>query len=478
MSYECKTDYVDNDNINPDENNQMISGVSETSDNILFNNEEDLILKDATSSVKNRVKYFGIVSDSEFSAIINITSSAIGRGCFNFPSILADLGLPLTTIIFVFVSLSIYYTIDLLRRFVVDTKRFSFALMTFEILGNKWLKIYCFSSLIFYLSIEIDYISQLYSIFSNVVTVEGVDALIINGIYFLVTIILEISICSYIAKIQKIHLLSIISLLLFLIILIGIIMQGIYRIVNDDKFEFSALIKPDIKNKLEFFFEIMTYTIKFVYGFSYHSSYPILLSNLKNIDEYNTKRIHIICLVFIAISYFLITFFGNLLLIPLNVILSAQDKTSPESKEIIFFKIIICLFMFGVIPLRFVVIRDNYCSLIDKKNQQISFKTDLIIVSLCIIFCNVISYITNENLIQFNINSNFIGLFAGIFGVIISFILPVINYIGANGRRKVKSIIGYILSCVFCTIGIFSVGHSIYGIFIKNKFKEEESKSG
>ena len=476
MSYECNTDYVDNDNMNSDENNQMISGISDTSDNILFNNEEDLIMKDVTSSVKKRVKYFGIVSDSEFSAIINITSSAIGRGCFNFPPILADLGLPLTTTIFVFVSISIYYTIDLLRRFVVDTKKFSFALMTFEILGNNWLKIYCFSSLIFYLSIEIDYISQLYSIFSNLVNIEGVDNIIINGIYFFVTIILEISICSYIAKIEKIHLLSLISSILFLIILIGVIIQGIYRIVNIDDFDFNVLIKPNVKNKLEFFFGIMTYTIKFVYGFSYHSSYPILLSNLKNIDEYNTKRIHIISLVFIALSYFLITFFGNYFLIPLNELLSAGDETSPGSKEIIAFKIIICLFLFGVIPLRFVVIRDNYYSLIDKNNQQISFKTDLIIVSICIIFCNVISYITNENLIEFNISSNFIGLFAGIFGVIISFILPVINYIGVNGKRKVKSIIGYILSCIFCTIGIFSVGHSIYGIFIKNKFKEEESK--
>jgi hypothetical protein len=464
MSYECKTERVDIE----EDNCQLISNISENSDNILFNNEEDLMIKD------NAKKYFGISSDSEFSAIINIASSTIGRGCFNFPKILEDLGLPLTTFIFIFVSISIYYSIDLLRRFVVDTKFFSFALMTSDILGNYWLKIYCISSLIFYLSIEIDYISQLYSLFSNLDIISEDYELIINIIYFIVTIILEISLCSYIAEINKIHLLSFISSILFIIILLGIIIQAIYQKINNNSIDFSSLIAPTINNKLEFFFAVMTYTIKFVYGFSYHSSYPTLLSNLKNIDEYNTKRIHKISFIFIAISYYLITFFGNCLIFPLNELLSPTDKNSQGNKQIFFFKIVIFLFLFGVIPLRFIVIRDNYCSLLGLTKRH---KMDLLIVSICIIFCNVISFLTNERLIQFNINSNFIGLFAGIFGVIISFVLPIINYIAINGRRKVKSIIGYILSCTFCTIGIFSVGYSIYGIFIKNKFKEGDNKN-
>ena len=471
MSYECKTDYVDHDTTNLDENRQMISNISETSDNILFNNDEDLMIKDIAST-KKKVKYFGIVSDSEFSAIINVTASAIGRGCFNFPQILTDLGLPLATFIFVFVSVNIYYTIDLLRRFVVDTKYFSFALMTLEILGNKWLKIYSISSFIFYLSIEIDYISTLYSIFSNMVELEGKYDMIANGVYFVVTIILEIFLCSYISKIHKIHLLSFLSSLLFIFILIGIVSQGVYQMIINRDINYGKILKPDITNKLELFFAIMTYIIKFVYGFSYHSSYPTILSNLRNIDEYNTKRTHVISFIFIAISYYLITFFGNFLFISLNNLLAADYQSSHQNGQIILFKIVICLFLFGVIPLRFIVIRDNYSTLIDK-DRQLPFKIDIIIVSICVIFCNVISFLTNEKFIKFNINSNIIGLFAGMFGVIIGFVLPVINYIGANGRRKVKSIIGYVLAIIFCTIGLLSVGHSIYGLFVKNKYKDE-----
>lgn len=77
--------------------------------------DDVLMVKDGNSSNKTKVSYFCIISDTPISAIINITSSAIGGGCLNFPSILGHLGLPLTSIIFLFVSFNIYYTIDLLN---------------------------------------------------------------------------------------------------------------------------------------------------------------------------------------------------------------------------------------------------------------------------------------------------------------------------------------------------------------------------
>ena len=80
------------------------------------------------------------------------------------------------------------------------------------------------------------------------------------------------------------------------------------------------------------------------------------------------------------------------------------------------------------------------------------------------------AFLTNENEIGFNILSNFMQLFGGIFGVIICYVLPVIIYIGAHGRRKVKSIIGFILTGIFLFVGIVSVCHSVYGIFHKNDY--------
>ena len=59
--------------------------------------------------------------------------------------------------------------------------------------------------------------------------------------------------------------------------------------------------------------------------------------------------------------------------------------------------------------------------------------------------------------------------FGGFFGVIISFCLPVINYVSVNGKRKKKSIIGYIILGIFSITGILSTGRTFYQIFVKGE---------
>ena len=158
--------HMENQNNHPPEDTREVSSASY---NILFKNDDDLMIKESQSDEEPRVSFFGIFSDSKFSAIINLTTSAIGAGCLNFPIILINIGLPLTTIIFLFVSICVYYSVDLLRSFVVDTKFFSFALMTNEILGKNWLVIYVICSLAFYLSVEINYLSIIYTVISKTV---------------------------------------------------------------------------------------------------------------------------------------------------------------------------------------------------------------------------------------------------------------------------------------------------------------------
>ena len=91
-------------------------------DMIIFQNDEILIHSD------EKISFLGISNDSQLSIIINIVCSAIGGSCFNFPFIIEKLGLPLTLVIFILVMISVYYTIDLLRSFIIDTKYFSLTL--------------------------------------------------------------------------------------------------------------------------------------------------------------------------------------------------------------------------------------------------------------------------------------------------------------------------------------------------------------
>ena len=446
--------------------------LSTASDHLLFRNDEDLMIKETQIEEEPRVKYFGIYSDSKFSSIINLTTSAIGAGCLNFPLILTHIGLPITIIIFIFVSLCVYYTLDLLRSFVVDTKYFSFALMTNEILGKTWLKIYAVCSLIFYLSVEINYLSIIYTLISRILNFSGGGEILFNILYFLITIFIELFICMYISKIKKIHIFSLISSFFFILILLIVFIQGIYNMVTNpgDKFKFDVLIKPKIINDWEYFFGMMSFMIEFLYGYSYHSSYPTLLSNLKEVDEINTKKIHNISFFYISISYFLITFFGFFLKNSMFDILLINNNNYEEitGTSISIFRIILSLFITSVFPLRFIVIRDNYTSLIGK--QKLPFVADLISVLICLVFSNLIVFLTNKSIISFNISLNCIQIFGGIFGVIIGFFLPVVNYVGANGKRKVKSIIGYIFTGIFSIIGVLSVCYSIYGLNIKNNY--------
>ena len=131
---EDSSGFINNEeNIEENNSDQLIK--ASTLENNFFKTEDDLVVKENNRPEFEVVSFCGIASDSQFSAIINLISSAIGGGCLNFPSILTAAGLPLTIFIFFIVTLSVYYTIDLVRSFVVDTKFFSFGTITLEILG-------------------------------------------------------------------------------------------------------------------------------------------------------------------------------------------------------------------------------------------------------------------------------------------------------------------------------------------------------
>ena len=147
------------------DNEDQILNIS--SENMIYNTEDYNVNSIRASSSDSNKSYCGIKGNSVFSGIINICSSAVGAGCFTFPWIISNLGIFQCIFIFLSVTLSIYYSLDLLRSFVVDTKYFSFSLMTELTLGKKWLMIYSFSSFIFYLSININYLTLIYSIFKS-----------------------------------------------------------------------------------------------------------------------------------------------------------------------------------------------------------------------------------------------------------------------------------------------------------------------
>ena len=455
----------------------------DSNDNIIFENEVSSIDLGMKSKYGVKKAYCGIRGDSELSGILNIVVSAIGGGCFSLPYIMYDGGIIVSLITFLFVTVCIAYSIDLLRSFVVDTKYFSFALMTETILGPKWLKLYAVSSFIIYVSMEVSYLSSIYIYIQKIFGFEKI--LWINIIYFIVSMAIEILICIYISKIANMHLLSLISITCFFILFISLISISIAANVNNEvgkKFTSKNLFFPGIDpdtfmNKVS---RIISYLMSYVYSYSYHSTFPTFMGNLNVSTQTSTQRVHLISFLIIFLTYLLTSIFGFIMCdnVPAEIF-TKEDKNVYFKGDweylIIPFKIVLCIYLLTLIPIRFIVIRDNYTTLYGEK--KMTFIKELIIITIFIIICNVFVFGVSINEIfhlnEINIKS-IIQAFGGMFGVIICFCLPVVNYISVNGKRKIKSIIGYVIVVFFVIVGIISTVSSILLIIFGNEKKEEQ----
>ena len=224
----------DNDNSNYDNENDDKNQIS--TEQIDYQTEDYNVNNTRTSNSDSNVSYCGIKANSILSGVLNISASTIGAGCFTFPWIISTLGLFNSIFIFSVVSGCIYYSLDLLRSFVVDTKNFSFSSITDKTLGKKWLMLYSFSSFIYYLSININYLSLLYSIFKSLF----IDNQTFYGfIFLLVSCSCEIFLCLYTSKTAKMHLLSIITMLSFAFIVLVTTVEGIHSFFGKDYHKFS-----------------------------------------------------------------------------------------------------------------------------------------------------------------------------------------------------------------------------------------------
>ena len=73
------------------------------------------------------------------------------------------------------------------------------------IMGTNWMKVYAISSLIFFISMEINYISEIFTIISKLIGISVKEDYFKTIVYFILTILFEIVICFYLSNIKKIH---------------------------------------------------------------------------------------------------------------------------------------------------------------------------------------------------------------------------------------------------------------------------------
>lgn len=413
--------------------------------------------KQRAKSIEEENKFLRFKGDNEFYGVINLIASCIGSGCVTFPSLLQTAGIFTSLFIFIIVSISIYFSFYLLRNFIISTNLFSFSEIIHKILGNKWLKTYAFSAVIFYMSMEINY--------TNLIVEYGAKGLFsiektyLMIIFYIALCIVEIILCLFTGKISHLHILSLISVVCFTFIVISLIVYSFGYIKDKstkEKFSSDKFFMPMSDSKIKYFMSICSCFIEYVYSYSCHSSFPTLIGNLKTKEEKTKATVNIFYLI-LFITYVLISIFGYI----------SQINTEEKQKTLILFtdeslqgffnyilQVVIIVFFICLIPIRFIVIRDNYKPLF---SFGFSYKIDLIFISVNIILVNIISYFcsTDANII-FSLNE----MFGGIFGVTICFVLPVLTYISINKKGEILSILGYIMAIFFLLIGLFTAVYS------------------
>ena len=199
------------------------------------NDKDNDVSEKLIESTKKECTVCSINLNGWFS-IINLVAGALGGGVFSFPSILCNIGIFNGIICFIFVSFSVYFSLDLLRRFVVDTKYYSYASITNATLGYFWLVTYAVSSFIVYMLSVSSYLKTLYANTKSII--PGLkDNGVADFFYYFITYIIELVLCIITSNLSKIYIMSTICFFLFFIILIKIVIEGIYNISTDkDRF--------------------------------------------------------------------------------------------------------------------------------------------------------------------------------------------------------------------------------------------------
>jgi amino acid permease len=425
----------------------------------------------------NKIYYFGVENNrlvtkenknstifcfnlNELICIGNIFSTALGLGVLTFPYILYEIGVINSLFLFLFISISIYYTLDLLRRFVVDSSFFSYSIITQATLGNCWLRIYAISAILFFLSTIVNYIKLIFNIFRSMF--DSLDNTLPQVFYFIITFLIEVLLCVFTSNISKIFIFSMIIVFAFIIVFFMVLIKGIIYLSteNDNKFKYFSFFSIKNSNSMSSWDIFLFITSKFIeifYGYIYQSTFPTLLSNLTNLENENTKRINNASFFLVFISYSIFSFFGLFCINDNNseekqLFINTSDLKENSGFSIIF-KIIFIFYFISLIPIRYIVIRDNYTSIIENITVNVPLIAEIIITTLILLIINLVVFFIGD----FDFISDFILIFGGLFGVFICMILPVISYVALNGKAKVRSIIGYIIAIIFIVFGFFSV---------------------
>ena len=202
--------------------------------------------------------------------------------------------------------------------------------------------------------------------------------------------------------------------------------------------------------------------VVFMFGYLNHNGFLLVMKNLQNPTEKRTTKVMRRSFWIEFIVYFVLALSGYFLTPNTKeMFLNTRLRESETALKYCFgvAKVIMVLCLQSLIPLRWSLLKESLFSFF--KDNQINKTADTIITVVMLIIMNY-SLLFVDNVV------NIIGFVGGIFGVLVCYFIPLFIYIGIFGKKKVKSIIGYILLIFFGIIGVISTIFSLIKAFKGN----------
>ena len=397
------------------------------------------------------------------------TAMTFGTGCMTFPYIIGQVGVVPGVVIFLLVSFSMLYTLDLLLKGSLNANTFNFGELTQKSLNNGGFIVYNVSTIIFLIGAVMTYQLTSYQFFMDIFAqyfyIQG-QLLPLKWRYaIIITVscfVIQVPLCLY-EKMSRLKYTPIIATCAIIIIMLIIFIVFLFHIdfsSDDIKWFIGEGLNGDFWSKISV---ITNAFVVFMFGYLNHNGFLLVMKNLQNPTEKRTTKVMRRSFWIEFIVYFVLALSGYFLT-PSNtneMFLNTRLRVSGTALEYYFgvAKVIMVLCLQSLIPLRWSLLKESLFSFF--KDNQINKTADTIITVVMLIIMNY-SLLFVDNVV------NIIGFVGGIFGVLVCYFIPLFIYIGIFGKKKVKSIIGYILLIFFGIIGVISTIFSLIKAFKGN----------
>jgi amino acid permease len=394
-------------------------------------------------------------------SVITFASMCFGTAGLSLPVGMANVGLITGTLMFISLTLVCYWSLYILLQAGRNKKIYNYSKLVEECINPKTSLIVDVTNIIFCLGVLLTFQYTIFKFSNDTLKaifgcndIEGWDKLFII-LLFLIVFQIPLGLIKNVSRLQYVSI--VITCVLIYTIVIMIVECPLYYNKAIEKGRSVPLFTEINRSYLD------SFSI-FLYIYASHNGIFMIMSELNEPTKRRTFKVLNMTIVFQFIMFSMLAYSGffSLLEITPDIFISRKDLDGGKDVFILIAKVIYILSLNCCCPIVYNIFR-NTSKNIFNKGKDFTFKNDVFLVIIIFCFTNMLTFFI-KNVVQI------ISILAGICGVILCFIVPVLCYINSNGLPKThfKNVTSLVILLVIIILGFTSTLNSIYNILKGN----------